>query len=315
MSDIVVRTDKNLFLLYTLLDHYGYMRGERDGHPLRQKTYDHFLFYEGSGLTKESIGHHWNAVAYVLASTGIPEFALNEDQEMDEVTQNKVHFVSHIREHLVDFHAKTDFDNFYTSILSEYEEEVNKVRSFVEPLDLLDFLKKVWETEIDVEAILIPMPLERGGLGLKVGGAIYQVIGPPFQPERLHNVCHEASHPLCKELLRPLAPEILSRNYLMPILTNDNPNWPNSYVSWPIAFEEHFIRAVQAVMINPVLGISTMEGNLRMSEENMGMRFVRIIAEEVQKYQKNKAGTLQDVALRCLKVLDDVYSPADSPKI
>lgn len=280
---------------------------------MRQKAYDHFLLFEGLGLKKEAIGHHWNAVAYVLASTGIPEFALRENQEMDEVTRDKVNYVSQIREHLVHFHAKSDFDTFYSSLLSEYEEESNKVRTIVEPLNLLKFLKKVWETEIEVKATLIPMPLERGGLGLKVGGTIYQVIGPPFfQQGRLHNVCHEASHPLCKELLRPIASEIKSRSYLMAILTNNNPNWPPSYDSWSIAFEEHFIRAVQAVMINPVLGISTMEGNLRTSEENMGMRYVRLMAEEVLRYQETKKDTLRDVALRCLKMLEVEHSLVDT---
>ena len=47
---LVVRPDKNMFLLYSMLNALGLARGNSDSHWLRKETIEHFKGYQGLGL-------------------------------------------------------------------------------------------------------------------------------------------------------------------------------------------------------------------------------------------------------------------------
>ena len=309
---LVVRPDKNEFLLYAMLNALGLARGNPDSHLLRRRTVDHFEGYSGLGLKQEDYIHHSKPVGYVLTINEAPDFSEKQSLTLDSCMQREVEIGRAVLPHLKHFYQNTDFENFYQKALPRYAEECEFLQGILDRANVRDLLDNVWEVDRPFNMEVIPMPLEgmHSGIGPSVGDTAYQIVGPPFDYGILHLVAHEGSHPRAKRALEPIADEIAARSHLLKHALHQ-PNYPSSYHHWPTCFEEHFIRAMQVGYIDPVLAVnSDVENRLKREEKGQGMLFIRDFYDELRKHKESPTGPLTDVALTVLGRLDQYKAKA-----
>ncbi len=303
---LLVRPDKNEFLLYAMLNALGLARGNPDYHLLRRKTVDHFQGYSGFGLKQKDYRHHSKPVEYLFTINDAPDFSEKQGLTLDSCAQRQVEIGKAVLPHLKHFYQNTDFEDFYQKALPRYTEECEFLQGILDRANIRDLLDNVWEVVRPFNMEVIPMPLEgiHSGVGPSIGDTAYQIVGPPFDYDILYLVAHEGSHPRAKRALESIADEIAARSDLLKYAL-EQPNYPDSYHHWPTCFEEHFIRAMQTGYIDSVLGAnSDVENKLRREEKGQGMLFIRDFYEELRKHKENPNGSLTDVALRVLDRLD-----------
>lgn len=281
---MVVKTDKNVFLLYTLLDSYNLMRGSREKNKIREKTYEHFKSYKGINLTIHDYKHHSKAVAFVLTVGKPPSFDKNVKDEDLGLIKNEIRYGKNILPYLKHFYENTDFEDYYQKILPEYKKESSKLSEILKSYNLNQIINEVWQTGDGLKMVIIPMPLEArmSGVGPIVGNITYQVIGPPFNKNNLYLIIHEACHPRAKLVLRGFEDKIKSANKLFSI-AKKHPKWPEHYNDWLVCFEEHLIRAVQAFFINPKIGLEG-KNYIKYQLNEKGMVFIEDIVSILEKY-------------------------------
>ncbi len=311
-QNLIVRPDKNEFLLYSMLIALGLARGDIDIHFLKRKTFDNFKDYTGIGLCRSDYIHHSKSVAYVLTLNEAPDFTQKPNLNLTQDMQNEVEIGSSVFYHLIDFYANTNFESFYKKILPRYREECEFLQSILDKAGIDKLLDDVWELRTPFKMEVIPMPLEgwHSGIGPSIGDVAYQIVGPPFDYSIKHLVGHEGSHPRAKEMLKSINKEIESKDYLLNYAIK-NPKYPSSYYHWGTCFEEHFIRAMQLGFIDPVLNSwSNTKKDLEMEKNNSGMVFIDDFYEEIRAYKQDKKGrSLQEAALNILERLGKRYKP------
>jgi hypothetical protein len=315
-GELIVRPDKNEFLLYAMLIAAGHARGHADDHPLKQKTAEHFKGYQGTGLQQREYGHHSKPVGYVLTLHEAPDLSERQGLTLDACMQQEVKYGKTVLPHLKQFYQNTDFEEFYQETLPAYREECDTLRHIVEKTDLCTVLDDAWELDGAFRMEVIPMPLEsyRSGIGPSVGDTAYQIVGPPFDADTPFLIAHEGSHPRAKKTLKPIADEIAARGHHL-TRAMKHKNYSNTYQRWPTCFEEHFVRAVQTACIDTVLyPEDSIERGLQREENRQGMVFIRDFYEEVRQHKEHPTGPLTDVARRILERLDDKYGRADAQR-
>lgn len=311
---LTVKPNKNEFLLYSMLNTLGLARGNPDSHFLRRKTIDHFAGYQGKGLKQEEYLHHSKPVGYVLTLNEVPDLSEKSGLTLNSSMQKEIEFGRAVLSHLKHFYENTDFEDFYQEILPIYQEICGFLQGVLDKSKINEVLDEVWEVDKPFNMEVIPMPLEANGSGIgpSVEDTAYQIVGPSFDYTILRLVAHEGSHPRAKRILEPIKEEIAQKQRLLKKALA-HPNYPDSYHYWPTCFEEHFIRAMQQGIINPILGIdsfygpsSSIEDRLDREENGKGMIFIRDFHDEIQKYKENQVGNLQQVALNILERLDNI---------
>ncbi|MFT4303616.1 MAG: hypothetical protein ACMXYG_03560 [Candidatus Woesearchaeota archaeon] len=303
-TKLLVRPDKNEFLLYSMLNTLGLARGNIDSHILRRKVVDHFQGYSGLGLKQEDYQHHSKPAIYLLTLNEAPDFSERENLVLNQFIERDIEIGKSILPYLIHFYENSDFEDFYQTILLKYQEECEFLENILERSNIKNIIDDAWEENtFDME--IIPMPLEdiMSGNGPSIGNVSYQIIGPPFMYRSIEIIAHEASHPRAKEVLRPIEHEIQTKEY---IFNRQTPlNYPKEYINWRVCFEEHFIRAMQCGFIDPKLGLNVnIDKSLRNEIDNYGMIFIGDFYEEIKKHKENPKGTLTDVALNILDRLD-----------
>ncbi len=309
MAGIIVRPDKNEFLLYSMLDSLGLSRGIKYYGCIRNKAADSFKGYEGLGLNEKDYIHHSKPVAYVLTITEAPEFEEKDGLELNGHIERDVQYGKTVLPHLRHFYENTDFENVYGDILPLYQEECKSLQDRMDRLHIGEILDNVWQTDFSMETIPMPLEGERSGIGPSIGNVAYQIVGPPFDHKTVFLVAHEGSHPRAKAVLEPIRGEISKRNGLLKNAQSD-PNYPISYTNWATCFEEHLIRAVQACIINPDISgdYKPTENQLALEYRKKGMVYIHDFADEVMKHTKNPgSGGMTEVALRILENIDKKY--------
>lgn len=275
---ITTTSNKNLFLLYTLLDQKGLARGSVDSHYLRRKTYDYFRSYEGPALSTDDYGHHSKLVTFVLALEDAPSFAQIPITISSDETNREIKRGSVILSHLKHFYDNTDFEDYYQKMLPIWNEEVSFVDEIVKRQKLDELLDDVWQIKTPMEMVIIPMPLEgiHSGIGPGFNNKSFQVFGPPFDYSCVHLLAHEGSHPRAKLLLRNLYELIETKHELLQKI-KENPNSVNYYNTWETYFEEHLIRAVQIAYIDPILFPGEVDFEVSLSHEinKKGMIYIQ----------------------------------------
>lgn len=303
-QSIIVKPNKNEFLLYSLLISLDLMRGNLNSDSLRTETYYHFKGYKGIGLKEENYIHHSKPAAYILTINQVPDFSEKKDIFLDERTKFNVSRGKIILPHLIHFYENTDFENYYKKILPRYKNRCVQLKKVLENTQINKILNEIWEVKDNFKMEIIPMPLEgeHSGIGVAVNNTAYQIIGPPFGTSSLSLIIHEASHPRAKALLSSLSQEIEKESYLLKIAQN-HPKWPKNYNNWTICFEEHLIRAVQVGFLNPKFKIKTVEQGLAEEENRKGMVFIKVFYEELKQYMDKKEGNLKEAVIRILHKL------------
>jgi len=308
-GNLIVRPDKNEFLLYAMLNALGLVEGNPDVHKLRRKTTDHFLGYLGLGLKKEDYIHHSKPAKYVLTINEAPDFSEKQGIVLNLSMQSEVLKGRAVLSHIKHFYQNTDFEKFYSEILPDYETECRSLQGIVDKANVREVLDNHWEISKPFNMEVIPMPLEdySSGIGPSIGNVSYQIIGPPFHEDSLGLILHEGSHPRAKRVLARIADTIDKKNYLLQYALKQ-PNYPGSYRNWSTCFEEHLIRAMQVGFIDASLDPdSNVEDSLRREERGYGMVFINDFYDELKEHKKNPINSLTDVALRILDRLDNKY--------
>jgi hypothetical protein len=298
-----------------MLNTLGLTRGNPDSHPLRRRTQDHFQGYSGLGLREKDYTHYSKPVAYVLALNEAPDFLERQNLKLDPIMQWEIKIGRSVLPHLKHFYQNTDFEDFYQRVLPDYAQICTILQRILDKAEVGNLLDKVWEMNMPFNMKVIPMPLEslHSGIGPSIGDTAYQIIGPPFDERRLHNVAHEGSHPRAKRTLEPIAQEIAAKEHLLKYALRQ-PNYPDTYNHWPTCFEEHFIRAMQAGYIDPVIKNTNIGERLGAEENAKGMIFIRDFYDEIRKHKENPSGSLTEVALKILKRLDERYKVQSNQK-
>jgi hypothetical protein len=299
---LIVKPNKNEFLLYAMLDSLGVIRGSENPHEIRKETRNFFKDYK-SNLKIPSLFHHSKPVSYVLTLNEFPDFSEKRNLDLDSSMENDVNLSKPILPYLKHFYYNTDFEKFYKNVLPRQKEICSPLQEILDKSKIIDVLDSAWEdNSFSIE--VIPMPLEGHycGIGPSIENTCYSIIGPPFDRESLHLIAHEASHPRAKKILEPIKKEINSKSQLFKYPSN-NPNFPESYNTWGICFEEHFIRAMQSGFIDPTLFGGYIEERLNEEKDYNGMVFIKDFYEEIKKYKENPRGSLADV---CINILDRI---------
>jgi len=304
---LIVKTDKNTFLLYSMLNALNLMRGSNDSHPIRKITYEHFKNYKGIGLSIHDYKHHSKAVAFVLTIDEPPTFSSRYNPSELKGIQYDLKYGKKVLKHLKHFYKNTDFENFYQEILPMYKKECDILKSVVENNNINELINTVWGVDGKFKMVVIPMPLEgrRAGIGPSISKTAYQIVGPPFDKYTLGNVIHEASHPRAKIVLSSLKEEINNLDHLFSI-AKKHPNWPQSYGSWNSCFEEHLIRAVQLILIHPRINFGSYDELLESQVDKEGMVFLKDICEVIKQY-KDSDYDVRSLVLEILNTLEDKY--------
>lgn len=304
---IIVKTDKNTFLLYSMLDALGLMRGTIDSHTIRKKTYDHFKNYKGAGLSIHDYKHHSKAVAFVLTINEPPTFSNKYNKSELENIETEILYGRKVLTHLKHFYKNTDFASFYKEILPSYKKECTFLQSILGGKNLNSLLNTVWQVDDNFNMVVIPMPLEgkRAGVGPNISKTAYQIVGPPFDKYTLGNVIHEASHPRAKAVLSDFKEEINNVNHLFSI-AKEHPSWPQTYGNWNTCFEEHLIRAVQLIIIHPRINFGVYDELLKFQMDAEGMVFLKDICEVIKQY-KDRGYEIRNLVLEILNNLNDKY--------
>jgi hypothetical protein len=304
---LIVRPDKNEFLLYAMLNTLGLARGNPDSHLIRRQTSDNFQGYSGIGLKLKDYIHHSKPVGYVLTIDEAPDFSEKQGLVLDSCMRREVDIGKSVLPHLKHFYQNTNFEEFYQKILPRYREDCEFLQGIMERIGIRDLLDQVWEVDKSFDMEMIPMHLEgvHSGIGPSIGDTTFQIVGPPFDYSIKYLVAHEGSHPRAKRLLEPIADQIRKRSHLLQ-LALEQPNYPDTYHHWPTCFEEHMIRAMQIGFIDPIMKTkSNVEEGLMSEEQCDGMLFIRDFYAEIKKHKDNPKGTLRDVALNILDRLDN----------
>jgi len=287
-GSLVVRPDKNEFLLYSMLNALGLAKGNPDSHFLRRQAVDHFNGYKGIGLKERDYNHHSKPVSYVLTINEPPSLSVKSNLKLEEIEEDECNIGSVVLPHLKHFYENTDFEDFYQRILPVYELECNFLQGVLERADIKGILERVWEVNEPLEMAVIPMPLEgfSSGIGPSVNDISYSIVGPPFDYSTPRLVAHETSHSIAKKILKPIRSEIESRKDLLDLVLK-NPNYPKTYHHWQTCFEEHFIRAMQIGFINPELKWDIKVEEALKVQEKKGMIFIGDFYEELKRHKQN----------------------------
>lgn len=307
---LIVRPDKNEFLLYSMLDAYGLARGSPDSHFLRRKTRDHFSGYNGIGLAEKMYGHYSKPAKYALILNEAPDFTERQDFEFELCSKRDIMSGRAVLPFLIHFYKNTDFEEFYNTILPRYKEDCDFMQRFLDRLKINYLLDEIWKVDEPFNDVVIPMPLEgsRSGVGPGFCSTAFHIIGPPFDISNLDLILHEGSHPRAKQGLKPIMSEIKKKSHLLEI-TMKNPDYSRAYCTWRTCFEEHLIRAMTICHLYPRIGFSdNQEKFLKTEEEWNGMIFIRDFYDEIRKHDSDRMN-LQEVALSILKALDKKYNP------
>lgn len=312
-KDLIVAPNKNEFLLYSLLLSQGLMRDYGNNHPLRIKTQEHFKDYKGIGLTQDVYRHHSKPVLYVLYLNEAPNFTekIKTNFKEDDFEYWEIKFGKTILPYLKHFYENTDFEEYYQSILSEYQELCNRLQKYVDKYNLNELLNKVWQTENEFKMEVIPMPLEgiHSGIGPSINNIAYPVVGPPYETEKelegfIWNLFHEGSHPRAKvQVSHPIFDEINKRKDLLEIVKK-NQNYSKYYNNWSTCFEEHLIRTMQIIHVPGICESQSKEGSLKFQYDKQGMVFINDFYEVISEH---KDQPIKEIALKILEKLDEKY--------
>lgn len=275
---------KTQFLLFSFLNSQKLLRGEVNSSLLREKVYNHFKDFKPKyDIARIEPIHYSKFVAYCLSLSDLPELKQVEVIEDQTFPIWDVKIGAEIHDFLVDFYQNTDFEEFYNSIRSEYLSDVEAVNDLLKQVDV-DELLSIWgNTEGEMRVIPMPIINPREGFGPQVNGIAYQVIGGPYDFKRLHTILHEASHPRAKVVIEDFLPEVEKYDDLIKGIDFENSPFIRSYAdNWRVFFEEHLIRAIQCLFIDPKLGFDK-EAGLK-HEYEIGFLYIYKFTEILEKY-------------------------------
>src|SRR3989344_5082054 len=157
---IIVRPDKNEFLLFTMLNVLGLAADNKfDSHPLRKRAVEHFKDYQGLGLKEEDYLHYYKAVVHALTLNQAPDFS-KKSLILNPESQNDARIDNTVLPHLKHFYHNTNFEDFYQKILPEYQEISDHLQRGFDRFSLTSLLKRAWEIDTPLNIEVIPMPLE-----------------------------------------------------------------------------------------------------------------------------------------------------------
>lgn len=308
-NKLIVKPDKNIFLLYAMLNTLGLIPYKPQPNHLKQMATKHFLGYKGVGLKKNKI-HHCQYVYYVLTLGQAPGFLEKKNLRLDDESRGRIKIGSAVRKHLLHFYKNTDFDDFYNLIFPEYQKACDEISKRLKSIEINKILDDIWETESTMKIVVIPTPFESGGIGPYIDRVAYAVIGLHFDNQLLFLIAHEVSHSRADKILQPIKQSIAKKSSLFKII-KQNPNYPTDcYDAWDICFEEHFIRAMHIGFIDSALGIHTdINKELNKEIKKYGMVFIRDFYEEIKKHKESPGKeSLKDVALHILERLNKKYN-------
>ncbi len=332
-SQVIVKPDKNLFLVYTWLTVWHLDKITRIkllvGHPLRDKTAAHFQSYVSEGLDpglnttdNKIISKHRSALTgYALIHNAISNSTLKTGISLDSDELAWMKAAEPFLPHLTHFSEHTDFEAFYQSIQEGYQAECDLLQTLVDRVNFPSLLDVAWEEPFDYPMEIIPMPLEGmgSGCGLQIGGRYHQIIGPArgtFNKSSLYLMAHEGSHLRAKRVLEPIQQEIKQRSYLEEYARQRVSYKPNVY-AWPMYFEEQFVDALQIACIDSkIRDVDPQPLDRKYTErkrlnwyEKWGKYFIRDFFAEIKPYKEKhtKFKNLAEVGLGILERLDKKY--------
>ena len=280
---IRVELNKNLTLMYSLLNVFDQAVGDPETQPLRLKVKYHFKGYKGRKPDAKDYVHEHKLVIWALTVGEPPEF-IPKKIDLDPELDWHIEKGASIKPCLVEFYNTTDFEKFYSSIKPELNKYKKAVETILKDIDVNKLLMDTWGLEHDTKMIVIPNPFTWGSFGPQIGDINYQVIGLLGEEDRdsiLRTIIHEGSHPLANFILKSYREKIREKSSLLKVVMK-HPKYPSDYNSWETCFEEHLIRAVQLGKINPKL-FKTYDvlKELEKQENNRGMVLIKTFYDEL----------------------------------
>lgn len=270
------QVNKNIVLLYALLNRFGQAYGETTSTSLRGDMIEFFKDYDGKKPNSDKYTHPSKGVFWSLMVSEIPEFKTKEIK-LNEQNEWGFKLGSYLKPYLLNFYNNTNFEEYYEKVLPKLENIKNKFKQSFKNKGIEKVLEETWGVSIKEQMIVIPNPFSEGSFGPQIGDINYQIIGMwdnrKFSSYS-HNIIHEGSHPLAKEVQKPYKSLINSKKHLLKEVMK-HPNY-KGYKPWYSCFEEHLIRAVQRGLIAPKLDSDyPVKKGLQFELENSGMIFIQ----------------------------------------
>ena len=225
-------------------------------------------------------------------------------------------------EQLRDFYHSSHFASFW-------EEEAEAYRVIEEQVE--SYIKTGWAGE-DVVAtmesyfgeqqrvyVIVPTPMERPGGGtMDAMGAESSCLFACFDSTVdkewvLHLLYHEFGH----RFVNPLSEryDTLVRRYEGLYASLQEAMRPWGYVNWPVALNEHILRAQNCRLRREHLGDAAAEAQLS-EEEAQGFQYIRALEAKLAEYEAHREiyPSLADFYPTLLTALDPFLSPVESSK-
>ena len=216
---VKVEINKNLTLLYSLLNRFDQAGGDIDTHLLREKIKKHFEDYVGKEPMVDKYIHEHKVVVWALTVEGPPEFK-PKDIEISSELQWHVDKGEVIKPYLIEFYKDTDFETYYKELEKELKVMKTEMENVIAKTSIESLLGDVWGIKAGQNMVVIPNPFTWGSFGPQIGDINYQVIGVMGKVNKralLHTIAHEGSHPLAKQILKPYRKDINKKEQLLKI--------------------------------------------------------------------------------------------------
>jgi hypothetical protein len=274
---IRVEINKNIILVFTLLNLFDQAYGDPDKQPLRGKVRAHFKDYQGGSPRLEDYVHAHKLVVWALTVGDPPKFE-TKNMELNPELQWHIEKGATILPYLREFYENTDFEGFYKKISAELEGYKIKIAALIKRTDIVGILEHAWGIKVDSQMVIIPNPLALDSFGPEIGSVNYQVLGVPEEIREnriVHTIIHEGSHPIVAELTRQHEKLIEEKAYLLSEVQK-HPKYPKAYNTWNTCFEEHLIRAVQMGFVYPRIREKfNIDSALQHEIDNAGMVYIK----------------------------------------
>ncbi|MFC1722094.1 DUF4932 domain-containing protein [Patescibacteria group bacterium] len=280
---IKVEINKNLTLLYCLLNRFDQAGGESDSHPLRVEIKNHFKTYKGNVPDIKDYIHEHKVVVWSLTVGNPPTFV--SDVELPKELEWHFNMGATIKPFVTELYKNSDFEDYYNNYISKKLYKLkNEIESILLNAHVEQLLEDAWGIKVRNKMVVIPNPFTWGSFGPQIGDINYQVIGIMGDVNKnnlLHTVVHEGSHPLAKQILKPYLKRIEKKQHLLEKVQKHQ-KFSNSYSTWNTCFEEHLIRAVHMGFIAPkIMGDYDVKEGFAWEKNRKGMILIDTFYENL----------------------------------
>lgn len=289
--------DERLFLSFAFMNAAG-NDGEwnSDGmHPIRievrkylDETLGSTFRKEITNFTKQNKMRSWSYYSTLgMISNGPPNFELLNNLDTNFVSQESIDRFLMIRNYLIEFYQKSNFEKLWNKYQSKLQEENNKFQPYAEDAinDIVNYCKLdegyFINTNKKLSFQFMPLMSYFTAQTISIKNIRYIISGPMKSEPSKSSFYHEALHQPIGAIIDNYKDKISKLNRI-----NELNNKELGYAGWLEFFEECLVRTVSWRLINTSTHNNRNDLNQNIQREyKRGMILCAFFNEELDKYE------------------------------